>query len=163
MVSIGGHDFAALVPVDFPDESWALADALNIESGYADFIHSWLTGQGLTLRSYWRDAAPVSPASWPTYRRKVYAILNEHLWSARCYQADIPIIPVRSAEILAEFAPGSTRLTRLLADLRANPRRSHDFVQSCRGRASISRLLAADALADRRAYRLTSRNEVHAP
>jgi hypothetical protein len=151
MTSITAGQLERYVPASFPGLGWALPDAATIDPDYATFVHAWLTGERLRLRSAWYGAAPVSDAAWPTYRRKIHAILNEHRWSARCYCAQVPIVPVRSAEILAEFAPDSTRLCDLLSELRDDPERAHRFVLSWWGRIRVSRSLAMDALAARRA------------
>jgi hypothetical protein len=99
------------VPEDFPGESWIPG---GLDPRYFCHLKLWLTEP-----TGWYRAQPLSHEYWPTFRRKLLAILNEHLLSKRLLDLNITLTDGRRARQLAALGrrPATRyRLKELLHD-----------------------------------------------
>jgi hypothetical protein len=65
------------------DPQSPFADDEAISSNYREYLLSWLTGEGTGQGVQWHSRFELSGDTFPLFRNKVIAILNEHLFSVR--------------------------------------------------------------------------------
>jgi len=65
-----------------------------ISKGLQEFIISWLTGEGTGQGVVWHSRFELSPETFPLFRAKTVAILNEHLFSLRLRELGYPVVDV---------------------------------------------------------------------
>jgi hypothetical protein len=97
LISVDSDGMATLLP-----ETWtAQVDPFEQFDGFGPYLGDWLTDNDDTaIVDRWYGAAPLSATTWPVVRRKVQAILNEHLLSTRCVELGRPVASLRIAATL---------------------------------------------------------------
>lgn len=93
-VGVDAEAFDREIPEEYPGPSWTVSTWLGAEYGTA--LTDWLTAPG-----GWYRAEPLGPRSWPTFRSKLRAILNEHSFSIRALAGGVALIGLRQLACLS--------------------------------------------------------------
>jgi hypothetical protein len=145
LTTLDAPEFARIAPVAYPGPAWR-PEALGSDR-YWGLVRSWLTVPG-----NWYRAQVLDEQTWPVFRAKLLAIVNEHLLSARAQEAGVTLIGYRQLALVAALARREELLAEVLAGYRRLPYMGDDRhgTPSCRAlRAAgvVAGSVHADALA----------------
>ena len=109
--------FDACFPAQWPGTDWLPP---GLDPAYWALVLEWLTGGPGPLAEGWYQQQPVTAATWPDLRLKVLSVLNEHLLSAACLDANHPIIDFATADRFARLGMEKPAVASCLRDRRSS-------------------------------------------
>lgn len=113
-LQLSDEEYGRYVPEAFPGPAWLPEEWLGAD--YAALVMTWLTSPRA-----WYRASPLREESWPVVRRKLLAIVNEHVLSMRLHAAGYPLMGYRRVALMQSGLLPRQALVRQIAETRRDP------------------------------------------